>query len=376
MPDYYSTLGVEKNATDNDIKRAYRKKAQEFHPDKNPNNKDAEKKFKEIQEAYEVLSDKQKRSRYDQFGSVDGGFPERGYGAGFGGVHFDPSQFEGFADIFENFFGEGFAGFGRSKTRARKTGPARGKDIETEIHVRFEEAVFGTRKHLEITKPEICDHCQGSGNEPGTFSKMCDQCQGQGQVRSMRQTILGTISSVHLCPKCQGRGEIPDQLCKTCKGDTRIRKTQEVDVQIPKGIEDGTTIRLKRKGAAGTFGGDYGDLFLHVTVDSHTKFSREGKTIYSSEIIPIAQAVLGASLKVDTVHGRETLKVPASTQDGAVLTLKGKGAPSLKSDALGDHKVTIHVKIPEKVSKKEREIYEELARETGVEVNKGGFALF
>lgn len=381
MPNYYSILGIEKNATDTDIKRAYRKKAQEFHPDKNPNNQGAEKKFKEVQEAYEVLSDKQKRSQYDQFGSAGGGYQGGGYDAGFdgrnfGGVHFDPSQFEGFADIFENFFGEGFSGFGRAKARAKKKGPSRGKDIEAEIHVRFEEAVFGTRKHLEITKPEICDRCQGSGTEPGTFSKTCDQCQGQGQVRSTRQTILGAISNVHLCPQCQGRGEIPDQLCKTCKGETRVRKTQEVDVQIPKGIEDGTTIRLKGKGAAGVFGGEYGDLFLNVTVDSHPKFSREGKTIYSSEFIPVVQAVLGATLKVDTVHGRETLKVPAGTQDGTVLTLKGKGAPSLKSESLGDHKVTLHIKVPEKLTKKDREIYEQLARETGMEVNKGGFGLF
>ncbi len=364
MNDFYSVLGVEKNATESDIKRAYRKKAQQYHPDKNPGNKEAEAKFKEVQQAYDVLGDSQKRSQYDQYGSVgDNGFPG-------GGAGFNPNDFGGFADIFESFFGQGFGGGGRSP---KKPGPTRGKDIETELTVKFEEAVFGTTKHLEITKPEVCDHCSGKGSEPGTTVKTCPQCNGQGQVRSTRQTILGAISSVHVCPQCQGRGEIPDKMCTKCNGQTRIRKSMEVDVNIPKGIEDGTTIRLKGKGAAGLMGGEYGDLFLHISVAPHPKFSREGKTIYSSELIPLVQAVLGATIKVDTIHGKENLKIPAGTQDGTVLTIKGKGSPSLKSDSLGDHKVTLHLKIPEKLTKKERELYEQLASEGGNEVNKGGW---
>jgi len=378
MSDLYSTLGLGKTATDADIKRAYRKKAQEFHPDKNPGNKEAEKKFKEVQEAYEVLSDKQKRTQYDQYGSTGGG------GTGGGGYYqqggaqgFDPNQFGGFADIFESFFGEGGGfGFGGKTSRSKKTGPTQGKDIETEIQIKFEEAVFGVSKRLEITKPEVCEHCKGAGNEPGTSVKTCGQCNGQGQVRSTRQTILGAISSVHVCPQCQGRGELPDQLCTKCSGQTRVKVTQEVSVQIPKGIEDGTTIKLKSKGAAGTFGGAYGDLYLHISVAPHPKFSREDRTIFSSESIPLVQAVMGATIKVDTIHGKETLKVPAGTQDGTELTLKGKGSPSLRSESLGDHKVTIHVKIPEKLSRKEKELYEQLAAEAGVEVNKSGFGLF
>lgn len=373
MSDFYSVLGLEKNATDTDIKRAYRKKAQEFHPDKNPGNKEAERKFKEVQEAYEVLSDKQKRAQYDQFGSTGGGFPGGSYG---GAAGFDPSQFGGFADIFESFFGEGMGGFGFGGKGRKKAGPTPGRDIETEVTVKFEEAVFGTTKVLEITKPEVCDHCEGKGNEPGTLIRTCGECHGQGQVRSTRQTILGAISSVHVCPQCQGRGEIPDQKCKKCSGQTRIKQTSEVSVQIPKGIEDGTTIKLKGKGAAGALGGPYGDLFLHIRVAEHPKFSREEKTIFSSETIPLVQAVLGATVKVDTIHGKETLKVPSGTQDGTVLTIKGKGAPSLRSESLGDHKVTIRVKIPEKLSRKERELYEQLAGESGVEVSKGGFSIF
>lgn len=374
MTDFYSTLGVEKNASDADIKRAYRKKAQESHPDKNQGDKDAERKFKEVQEAYEVLSDKQKRSQYDQFGSVSG---QGGGGAYYqGAAGFDPSQFGGFADIFESFFGEGGGfGFGGGKSR-KKTGPIRGQDIETLIKIKFEEAVFGVTKYLEITKPEQCDPCKGTGAEPGSAIKTCDQCKGQGQVRSTRQTILGAISSVHLCPQCQGRGEIPDQICKKCNGQTRVKQSGEVSVQIPKGIEDGTTIKLKGKGAAGVLGGEYGDLYLEIRVAEHPKFFREEKTIFSSESIPLVQATLGATIKVDTIHGKETVKVPAGTQDGTVLTIKGKGAPSLKSEALGDHKVTIHLKVPEKLSRKERELYEQLAAEGGIEVSKGGFNLF
>ncbi|MDP1706658.1 MAG: molecular chaperone DnaJ, partial [bacterium] len=350
-------------------KKAYRKKAHEYHPDKNPGDKASEAKFKEVQEAYDVLSNPQKRRQYDQYGNVgtgaDWASPRGGSSAGF-----DPSQFGGFADIFESFFGEGFGGGGR---QGKKHGPIRGKDIETELHIKFEEAVFGTTKHLEITKPEVCDHCNGKGNEPGSTIKTCPECNGQGQVRTTRQTILGAISSVHACPHCQGRGELADKMCSKCNGQMRIRKSVEVDVNIPKGIEDGTTIRLKGKGSAGVLGGEYGDLFLHISVAEHPKFSREGRTIYSAETIPLVQAVLGATIKVDTIHGKESLKVPAGTQDGTVLTIKGKGSPSLKSDSPGDHKLTLHLKVPEKLTKKEKELYEQLAEGAGVEVSKGGF---
>ncbi len=340
--------------------------AQKYHPDKNPGDKGAEEKFKEVQEAYEVLSDKQKRAQYDQFGSVGGGG-----GFGSGGQGFDPNQFGSFADIFENFFGGG--GGGR---QAKKPGPTRGEDIEAEVEIKFEEAVFGTTKHLELTKPETCSECKGSGNEPGTKVNSCDQCKGQGQVRSVRQTILGQISSVHVCPQCRGRGEIPEEKCKKCNGQTRVSEKQEVSVKIPKGIEDGITIRLKEKGSAGPLGGPHGDLFLHIGVNAHKKFSREGKTIYSEESIHLLEAVLGATVKVETIHGKEELKIPTGTQSGTVFTLKGKGAPSLRSEKLGDHKLTIHVETPQKLSKKEKELYLELAKEKGIDVKVGGLNWF
>ncbi|MFA5840590.1 MAG: molecular chaperone DnaJ, partial [Candidatus Margulisiibacteriota bacterium] len=359
MADHYSILGVSKTATDDDIKRAYRKKAQQYHPDKNPGDKGAEQQFKNVQEAYEVLSDRQKRSRYDQFGTADesfygggghgGGFPG-GFSGGAGGFQggfpggaqgFNADSFSGFADIFESFFGDGGLG-GRAESSGKKRGgPMRGKDIETELQIKFEEAVFGTVKHLEIIKPEVCEHCAGKGNEPGTGVRKCDTCGGQGQVRTVRQTILGQISSVQVCSACGGRGEIPEKLCTVCNGQTRVRQKQEISVTIPKGIEDGTTIRLKGSGAAGVFGGEHGDLFLHITVSPHPKFSRSGKTIFSTEFVPLLQCVLGADVKIETIHGKVSLKVPAGTQHGSEFVLKGKGAPALRGDSIGDHKVTV-----------------------------------
>jgi len=363
MTDYYSTLGVDKSANDTDIKKAYRKLAQKYHPDKNQGDKKAETKFKEVQEAYEVLSDKQKRSQYDQFGSVGGGFP-----GGPGGAGFDPSQFGGFADIFESFFGGG-GGHGRSP---RKKGPMRGGDIETELEIKFEEAVFGCVKHLEITKPDTCPDCNGSGAEKGHSVIKCVDCNGAGQVRTTRQTILGNISSVHSCPKCQGRGEIPEKVCGTCNGQMRTSQTKEVSVKIPAGIEDGARIRMQGKGSAGVFGGPHGDLFLYVRVANHSKFSREGHTIYAEEHIHLLQAVLGATVKVDTIHGKEELKIPAGVQNGTQFTLKGKGSSTLRSDKLGNHIVTLTVDVPKKLSKKEKELYKNLAESGGIDVKETG----
>ncbi|QQR54646.1 molecular chaperone DnaJ [Candidatus Peregrinibacteria bacterium] len=374
MKNFYDILGVNKNASEAELKKAYRKKAQELHPDKNPGNTATEAQFKEVQEAYEVLSDAQKRQRYDQFGSADAGFGGQGFN-GFGGQGFNPNDFNGFADIFENFFGGGFGGGGFSGRESKVKGPSRGKDIETELDIKFEEAVFGTTKHLEITKPEVCEHCGGQGHEPNTAVKKCEQCGGKGQVRMTRQTILGQISSVQVCPVCEGRGEIPEQVCRECKGQTRLKKKNEISVTIPKGIENGTTIRLKGRGAAGLYGGTYGDLFLHIRVSPHPKFSRDGATVFSEESIPMLQGVLGANIKVDTVHGKVSLKIPAGTQSATEFTLKDKGAPSLRSEKLGDHKVRIHLKVPEKLTRREKELYEELAKESGTEVTKG-FGLF
>lgn len=371
MADYYSSLEIDKSADDAAIKKAYRKLAQQYHPDKNPGDAAAEAKFKEIQEAYEVLSDKQKRSRYDQFGTADAGF------GGFGGTSgpgFDSSQFGGFADIFESFFGGGGgAGFGGPRGQSKRS-PMRGGDIETEIEIKFEEAVFGTVKHLEITKPDTCEVCEGSGAEPGYKVVKCVDCNGVGQVRTNRQTILGNISSLHTCPKCHGRGETPEKVCHQCKGQMRTSQTKEVSVKIPAGIESGSRVRMQGKGSAGIFGGPHGDLYLYVHVAEHPKFSREGHTIYSQEHVHLIQAVLGTSIQVDTLHGKAELKVPAGTQNGSSFTLKGKGSPTLRSDKLGDHVVSVVVDVPQKLNKSEKELYSKLAEESGVEIKEtGGF---
>lgn len=365
MSDYYSTLGVEKTANDTDIKKAYRKLAQKYHPDKNPGDSSAEAKFKEVQEAYEVLSDKQKRGQYDQFGKAGPrGFPG-------GGAGFDASQFGGFADIFESFFGGSGGGGHRA---SKKQGPVRGGDIETEIQIKFEEAVFGCVKHLEITKPETCEDCNGTGAEPGHDVIKCVDCNGAGQVRTTRQTILGNISSVHACPKCQGRGEVPEKTCSTCRGQMRTSQTKEVTIKVPAGIEDGARVRLRGKGSAGIFGGPHGDLFLYVRVTDHPKFTRDGHSIYASEHIHLLQAVLGTTVEVDTIHGKESLKIPAGTQNGTTFTLKSKGSSTLRSEKLGDHFVTISVDVPKKLTKKEKESYRKLAEDGGIEIKEtGGF---
>lgn len=346
--------------------------ALKYHPDKNAGDKAAEGRFKEVQEAYEVLSDKQKRQYYDQTGSAPGSGPQGFPGGGGGG--FNSDSFGGFADIFENFFGQGGSPFGQGG-QSRKRGPARGGDIEFELEIAFEDAIFGGTKHLEVTKLDTCDPCGGKGNEPGTAISKCGQCQGSGQVRSIRQTILGQISSVHACPQCRGRGEVPEQECKNCHGQTRTKAKTEVSVNIPKGIDDGITIRLKGKGSAGPLGGPHGDLFLKIRVADHPRFNRDGHTLFSAEDIHMLQATLGATIMVETVYGKVELKIPSGTQNGSIFTLKGKGAPTLRSERLGDHKVNIHVSIPQKLSKKEKEQYRSIAEEKGISVKEGGFGI-
>lgn len=367
MSDLYSVLGVDKQSSDEDIKKAYRKKAREFHPDKNPGNPDAEKKFKEVQEAYETLSDKQKRASYDRFGNVNGpGSGFQGGGGGFQGGGFDFNQFSGFADIFESFFGEQGGG------RQSRPGPMKGSDIHAEIQIKFEEAVFGTTKHLEVTKPEICDKCDGKGNEPGTKIVKCETCNGHGEIHTTKQTIIGNIRSSQVCPQCRGIGETPEKKCSKCSGQMRVTIKDEISVKIPKGIDDETTIRMSGKGAAGVFGGKHGDLFLLIHIAPHKKFTREGRDIFSVESVNVLKLILGATIKVETIHGKEELKIPSGTQTDSEFVLKGKGSPSLRTDKLGDHHVSIKVDVPKKLSKKERELYKHLAEEAGIEVQADG----
>ena len=357
MKDLYEILGIQNGASDDDIKRAYRKLAQKYHPDLNKDDKEAEAKFKEANQAYEILSDKQKRQQYDQFGSTGG---PSGPGGGFGG--FDFGSFGGgsggFADIFETFFGGGGGGPRRSGGKRAM----RGGDIEAELKLKFEESVFGCEKILEILKADTCEHCKGKGAEPGTEIINCTNCNGTGHIRSTKQTILGQISTSRVCDNCMGEGRVPEKKCTKCHGTMRTRQKSKVTVKIPVGIEDGSIVKLSGKGEAGVNGGPYGDLYLHVRVSPHNKFTRDGRDIRSIEEIDLIQAVLGDKIKIPTVHEDVELKIPAGTQNGDIFTLKGYGI----SD--GSHLVTIQVKIPKKLSSKEKQLYADLAAEKGLEI--------
>lgn len=385
MPkDLYETLGVGKSATDQEIKSAYRKLALKYHPDKHKGDKDSESKFKEINQAYEVLSDKKKRQQYDTFGSTSGpgGYgrgPEgyggpggQGFSGNFGG--FDFSSFNdgasGFADIFETFFGG--AGGGRGKSRGRKSASMRGNDIEANIRISFEDAVFGCEKELEITKAGECQHCRGSGAEPGSSIVTCKTCHGSGEIRAVRNTILGQMSTSHTCQECNGEGRMPDKKCSACRGATRVRAKERVKVKIPAGVDNGSTIRVTGKGEAGIKGGAIGDLYINLNVEASKKFVRSGTDIHSEIEIPLVQAVLGGETEIETLNGAEIIKIPAGTRDGKVFKLSDKGITAIGGASRGNHLIKVRIKIPEKLSKREKELYLELAKEAGVDVKKGG----
>ncbi len=362
--DYYKILGVDKSATDTEIKRSYRKLAQKYHPDVNKNNKEAEKKFKEISEAYEVLSDKQKRSAYDQFGKAGvGGGGQGGFG-GFGG--FDSSQFEGanfggFGDIFDTFFGGG-------RQHTRRTGPQKGADLEMVITLSFEESITNTEKEIKLNKKEKCEHCAGNGAEPGTKINTCSTCKGTGQITQIQRTPLGSIQTSRVCPDCHGEGKTPEKKCNKCGGSGSEQKVSKIKVKIPAGINDGAVLRMSGKGEAGSKGGPYGDLYLHITVTPSNEFKREGDDIYTSQNIHLLQATLGDEIKVKTIYGEVTLKIPAGTQSEKILKLKGRGVPKMNTGGKGDHYVKIVVNIPKKLSAKEKELYGELTKEAGLKI--------
>ena len=365
--DLYEILGVSKGADDKEIKSAYRKLALKWHPDKHKGDKESETKFKEINQAYEVLSDKQKRQQYDTIGSTGGP------GGGFGDGGFDFSGFSGggaggFADIFEQFFG-GAAGGGNGRG-PRKQGPMRGNDIEAGISIGFEEAAFGTEKQLEITKLDVCDKCSGEGAEPGSSIVTCTTCSGSGEIRSVRNTILGQVSTSRICDRCNGVGKIPEKVCSKCEGRKRVRAKQRVKVKIPAGVDNGSTVRLSGKGEGGLNGGPYGDLYIRLSVKAHEKFVRSGADVHSEVHIHALQAILGDEVEVETVHGKEKIKIPAGTMDGKVFKIKNKGIEKLGTTGHGDHMAKIRVEIPQKLSKKEKELYAELADEAGLKIKK------
>ncbi|MCK5613774.1 molecular chaperone DnaJ [Candidatus Pacearchaeota archaeon] len=372
--DPYKSLRVEKAASETEIKKAYRKLALKYHPDKGGTKED-EKKFKEVTEAYEILGDKQKRAQYDQFGSVGSG---PGGGAGFGGfdfndfqnVNFDFGGGGGFGDIFDSFFGGG------ARRAKNQQGPIRGGDIEIVLHLTFEESVFGATKEVEISRYEQCEHCKGMGNEPGSKIINCDDCNGTGQHVRIQRTPLGQIQTAAACEKCKGAGKRAEKVCRECKGEYRVLKNQKIKIKIPAGIHDKAAIRLSGKGEAGLKGGPEGDLFAHISVTASTDFIREKDDIKTTQEIHLLQAVLGDEIEVKTIHGDIKLKIPAGTKNGKIFKLKEYGVPKVGTTIKGDHFVTISVDIPTKVSKKEKELYEELAKESNLNIkpqNKGLF---
>lgn len=369
--DFYSVLGVAKDASDDEIKKAYRRLALQYHPDKHKGDKEAEERFKEVNEAYQVLSDKQKRAQYDRFGSTEGA---QGFGGGgFNNAGFDFSSFSGasgFADIFETFFGGGMAG-GAQRT---KRGPRPGSDIEIALTISFEEAAFGVEKELAITKHVSCKHCHGSGAEPGSKTVTCSTCNGTGEIRSIRQTIFGQMAVAQPCSKCHGEGRIHEKQCTMCQGTTRVRSQENIKVKIPAGVDNDSAVRLSGRGEAGLFGGPNGDLYVHIRVTPSKKFIRHGYDIHSEAHIHLLQAILGDEMEVETIHGNVTLKIPAGTQSAKVFRLKEYGIQKLRSSDKGDHYVKVIVDIPTKISKKEKELYLQLAKESKIPVKmKDGF---
>jgi molecular chaperone DnaJ len=353
--DYYEVLGVGKNASADEIKKAYRRKAVESHPDRGGD----EEKFKEVGEAYEVLKDESKRKRYDQFGhagvgssAASDGNPFGGFGGGAQDFSFDFGDL-GLGDIFGSFFGGDYGG------GPRRSQKARGQDVETSIDITFEQAVFGTQVDLNLTMNDTCSHCSGTTVEPGYDLKTCDNCGGSGQVTNVMRTVFGNIQQAAPCPKCGGRGRIPEKVCSVCKGRGTERRSQTVGLKIPAGVDDGATIRLREHGEAVAHG-PKGDLYVNIRVKPHKKFTREGDLILSTEHISMVDAALGTEIYVETVDGQVRMKVPAGTQSGTDFKLSGHGVPHLNKKSRGAHIVTIAVDTPSKLSSSQRSILESL----------------
>jgi molecular chaperone DnaJ len=365
--DYYEVLGVAKGTSQEEIKSAFRKLARQYHPDvsEEPN---AEEKFKEINEAYAVLSDADKRAAYDRYGHA--GLNNFGGAPDFSNLNVE--------DILEMFgFGMGFDfGFGGRSRSQRSNRARRGGDLQYTLELTFEEAVFGADKDLNIVRDEVCSRCDGSSAEPGTSKVRCTTCNGQGEVRQSRQTLFGSMVQVITCPTCQGRGEMVETPCNQCSGSGLERKTRTKSVQIPRGVDSGTRVRLSGEGQPGTNGGPTGDLYLRIKVKQHKYFQRRDYDILLNLDVNIAQATLGADVEVPTVDGEAILSIPAGTQPGKVLRMREKGVPHLRSERRGDQLVIINVEIPKRVTPEQRDLMEELAESLGSEVHPQERSLF
>ena len=368
--DYYEVLGVNKNATDDELKKAYRKLAKKYHPDANLDNKaEAEAKFKEVNEAYETLSNPQKRRMYDQFGP-DG---PQGFGGGAGGpfggqngyYSYSSSGFDGFGDfgdlgdIFSSFFGGGFGG----KSSRKQNGPKKGADLNLQLDITFEEAFLGVEKEIIINRNEECSHCHGTGARPGTSVTKCPECNGTGQVRQVQNTILGQMQTTRTCATCHGSGEIIKEPCDICRGKGKVRKQPKIKVKIPAGIDNGQTVVLRGEGEPGEKGGSKGDLYITVKIKRHSIYTRSGNNVICDIPISITQATLGAELEIPMVDGsKEKYKIPDATQTGTKFVIKNKGFKSVNSNVVGDFIFNVVVQTPKKLTKEQRELLVQLAK--------------
>ena len=370
--DYYEVLGVQKGASEEEIKKAYKKLARKYHPDMNPGNKEAEEKFKEINEANEVLSDPEKKARYDQFGFAG---VDPNYGAGAGGAYsaggFD---FGDLGDIFGSFFGGGFGG-----SRANPNAPQRGESLRTSVTISFEEAAFGCEKEISIERVEQCDTCRGNGCAKGTTAEVCPDCRGSGMVQQRRQTPLGFMSTSAPCGRCGGKGRIIHQPCSACHGSGQLRRRKTLKVTIPAGIDNGQTISLRGQGNAGKNGGPAGDLLIVIAVRPHEIFRREGTSVLCEAPITFTQAVLGAELEIPTIDGKVKYSIPEGTQSGTTFRLKGKGIPGLNGRARGDQYVTVYIETPRNLNREQKEAlrkFSDTLGESNYEQRKSFFGKF
>lgn len=360
--DYYSTLGVSRNATEQEIKKAYRALARKLHPDVNKDDPNAEERFKEATRAYEVLSNPQLRQQYDQYGHAAfeqaaqnaGAGPGGPFGGGFGG-------FDDLGDIFDMFFGGGQR---RGRTN---TGPQRGSDLRYDLDISFQEAAFGATIPIELPRHEACEHCKGSGAEPGTEIRTCPQCNGRGEIQQARDTPFGRFVNVSPCHRCRGEGRIPETTCSHCMGRGVQQRTRKINVRIPAGVEDGQQIRLSGEGEAGARGGPPGDLYVFLTVRPHQFFQRDGANVLCEVPITFTQAALGAEIEVPTLEGQVTLRIPDGTQTGKVFRLRGQGIPHLRGTGRGDQLVRVRVVTPTKLTSAQREALQQFAKAAGEE---------
>ncbi len=370
MADYYELLGVPRTASSDEIKKAYRKRARDLHPDANPDNPDAAERFKELSTAYAVLSNDEQRARYDRFGEAGVGGP------GGGGANFeDLFGGAGLGDIFDAFFGGG-GGSPFGGGRRGPSGPPRGQDMEVAVAIDFEQSIFGGQIAVELKLPQTCETCDGSGAGEGTKPVTCVECDGSGHVRRVRQSVLGQMVSTSPCARCGGLGEVVTTPCPTCRGEGRVTTDKTYNVDVPAGVVDGSTLRLTRRGAVGPRGGAPGDLYVHLRVRAHPVYWRDGDDLVADIGISVAQATLGTKLELDTLDGNETLVVPAGTQPGHEFVLRGRGANRLQGRGRGDLRVVIRVDVPTDLSADERKLFEQYAAGRGEEVGEFSGGLF